>query len=231
MGSPKPATIIVVVIATVVAAISGSLLSDRIAPYVPGGYITLGILLSITVIATLLILLLGGHDSPENLSVIRRRLSDTLGVVIALSVIAGAFWACVHYAPDWARAAFAKDTPPLNGEWSGKMRQTGHDTSIEATLELDTTSSGELDGTLTYGSKCAWALKADVLFPESAKEEENITANKERGPWQCPEELFVDLSLDRGHRISVKGSGRAYQLGRQYQQELAGVLKPSGARG
>ncbi|MEU0009012.1 hypothetical protein ABZ079_33295 [Streptomyces sp. NPDC006314] len=227
MGSPRPVTVIILLLATIAAGVSGSLLSDRLAPHIPGGYITLGILGVVTVIATLAVLLLSGNESPENLSAIRRRMSDTLGVVSALSMISLVFWIFVEYSPGWARAIFPESA--FNGEWAGTLRQQGGSRDLASSFEAET-SDGDLSGTLTAEGlvKCVWAVTDDFVTPDET-ELLFATGTKETGPAQCPEKLEVHLDVLSDRRISVEASGNVIMNGREWDTKFSGTLRPKGA--
>ncbi|MET7846869.1 hypothetical protein ABZT48_01220 [Streptomyces avermitilis] len=223
-GSPKPGTIAAIVAALVVATISGSLLSDRIGPRVPDGFMTFGILATVFVIATLMSTLLGGNDAPENLGAMRRRLSETLGFIAALAIVAGAFWACVNYAPSWAKEVFAKDKVALNGKWSGVARPNDEDIDHKSTLKIDGPED-DLNGALIIGD-CSWAVKGDVLSP-GTKEKEFLEINKEKGSQRCPETGFLDVKLHHDRRISIKvHSWTDLSNGGRYNKYFNGVLNP-----
>lgn len=222
--SPQSGTIAAIAAALVVATISGSLLSDRIGPHVPDGFPTLGILATVFVIATLMGTLLGGPEAPDNLGAMRRRLSDTLGFIAALAVVAGVFWICVNYAPSWAKEVFAKDKVALNGKWSGIARPNDEDINHESTLKIDGPED-DLNGTLVVGD-CSWAIKGDVLFPDT-KEEEFLEINKEQGSQRCPETGFLDVKLHHDRRISIKvHSWTDLSSGGRYEKYFNGVLNP-----
>ncbi|MEU3355270.1 hypothetical protein [Streptomyces sp. NPDC037389] len=209
--------------ATIVAGISGSLLSKGVSSYIPGGKISLAILLAILLIATLTSELLSGSDGDENLGAVRQKLSQTLGIISALTLTAGTFLAFAYYAPGWL-AALTRESG-LNGSWLGESRYTGTDQSAKTRLEMHV-SDERLTGSLTVEGRiaCRWAIYGKSIFDSG---EQYLKARKETGPWQCAEDFPITVELLSDRRIAVKfqenfrGPDRGlYQLG------LNGVLSP-----
>ncbi|MET9762105.1 hypothetical protein ABZ016_24115 [Streptomyces sp. NPDC006372] len=218
--------LLVIGIATLAAAIAGSLLSDEIGKHVPSGKIALGVLIVVTVLGTATSLLLSQPDGTESLGVIRQRISDTLGVVSSLALAAGVFLVFVHYAPGWGRALLEEEEPALRGGWSGEVRQGGFDRPLKSTLKVSG-SADSLNGSFTVVGKnlCEWAVSGHAITADST--DATLDVNKERGPWICSENGYLHVKLLSDRRISVEQDGWVFKGRSRWQVSFSGVLKPA----